>query len=249
MYENVFVTENGEKQGILYPYALLISKKELTHRRTFWDFTSPEFQALIQGTKEVPRTLLVTSSLTLSLHREMSLQATLDRHPEYSYNNGVLYRRLGETQCPVACVTKDSTFSHIFSQDEYLVRSKTYLEGLEVPVREIPFEYAMYRERIIKLFVTRNMGDLIDKVSGTVDDGFHPCYQITSTIGTFIYYGICPPVIEFKDPSITLILPPTFDISVKNASDYMISIPNPKTLTRLLRGYIVGPMLLEFFNR
>jgi hypothetical protein len=250
-YERVFVTENGDKKGIIYPYALFLSKKEITHRRTFWDFESPEFAALLvpEERRDLPFRMLISNKLTLALHRDMQLSTTLSCFPEYVYDNGVLSRLLGEAKCPIAQVTKDNTFVHVFIADEHIVRSKSYLRDLDAPIKELPFEFIILRERIVSLFVSRNFEDLLrNKAQGVVEDGFHPCYQIDSVIGSFIYYALSPPVVEFKNPSITLILPPSFDMSVQNVGDYMKKIPSPKVLARLLQGYIVGPMLMEFMK-
>lgn len=251
LYERVFVTENGDKKGIVYPYALFLSKKEITHRRTFWDFESPEFAALLvsEERRDLPSRMLVSNKLTLALHRDMKLSITLSCLPDYHYEDGVFSRLLGEAKCPIGYITKDNTFVHVFVGDEHIVRSKSYLCDLDAPIKELPFEFTILRERIVSLFVSRNFEDLIrNKAQGVVEDGFHPCYQIDSTIGTFIYYALSPPVIEFKNPSITLILPPSFDMAVQNVGDYMKKIPSPKVLERLLQGYIVGPMLMEFMK-
>jgi len=250
IYPNIWVVENedAKKRGIIYPYALVVRKNELKNRRDFWDFKSPAFVELLREDKRViPGKLLISNSLTLSLHRDMCLETTISRHPDYEYVDGVVYKILDETRCPVARVQSDNTFTHIYLGEEHIVRTKQYLRNLTAPVGEFPFEFIILRELIISIFVSRDFNDLlINKARGRVEEAFHPCYQIDSCIGKFIYYALSPPVIEFKNPTITLVLPSY--LSIDNISDYMTKIPSPKVLSRLLEGYIVGPSLMNMLE-
>ena len=251
IYPDIWVVENEDtkKSGIVYPHGLVIGKTELKHRQDFWDFSSSEFRSLLlEGTRPVPGRMLISNSLILSLHRDMCLETTLVRHPDYDYADGVIYKILGEARCPVAKVQSDNTFTHIYLGEEHIVRTKQHLRNLTAPVGEFPFEFIILRELIISIFVSRDFNDLlINKARGRIEEAFHPCYQIESCIGRFIYYALSPPVVEFKDPSITLVLPSY--LTIDNISEHMTKIPSPKVLARLLQGYIVGPMLMNMIEK
>lgn len=251
MYPDVWVTESEDvkKRGIVYPYGLVIGKVELKNRQEFWDFTSPEFQELLlEDTRSIPSRMLISNSLILSLHRDMCLETTLTRHPDYEYADGVISKILGEVRCPIARVQSDNTFTHIYLGDEHIVRTKQHLRNLTAPMGEFPFEFVILRELIISIFVSRDFNDLLmNKARGRIEEAFHPCYQIESCIGRFIYYALSPPVVEFKDPSITLVLPSY--LTIDNIAEHMTKIPSPKVLARLLQGYVVGPMLMNMIEK
>lgn len=244
--QSVYILENGEKKGLTYPNIVTINGKDLTtSRKGFWNFSSLSVE---DQEKEIPQGLISSNDLIISLHRDMSLVATLRDLPSFVYEDGFIYKKLGEIKNLVAHVAFDGTFSHIFLHNEHIVRCRQYLDGIHVPPGTIPLYFNFLKSRVVSLYLSKNQEDLLEKSGGFVKESFHPCYQVESGIGSFMYYAINPTIIEFKEHRMSIILPPSFDNHIDNVLASMSSIPSGSYINRVLEGYVVGPMILKMMS-
>jgi hypothetical protein len=240
--------ENGEKKGLLYPNVININGKDLTtSKKGFWNFDALVIDESEE--KEIPRSLLSTNDLIISLHRDMSLVATLRDHPSFVYDEGCIYKKLGEMKNLVARVVFDGTFSHILLHNEHIIRCRQYLDGIVTFPGELPLYFSFLKPRIVSLFISKNRDDLVvNKAQGFIKESFHPCYQVESSIGNFMYYAINPSIVEFKEHRIAIILPPSFDTHIDDALSTMSKIPSMTYINRVLEGYVVGPIMVKMMS-